>query len=102
MRNISQEIRDVAVFFLAALTFNLDSNRLIQRGELLSASTEFAPNFIIDTILVPNSSSMCLDGDVLFNATRSAGSLGAPINLLIKQSSHSPGSTRIICLIGCR
>ena len=32
MRSISQEIRDVAVFFLAALTFNLDSNRLIQRA----------------------------------------------------------------------
>ena len=75
MRSISQEIRNVAVFFLAASTFNLDSNRLIQRGGEGLPSACFHPNFILEIThrgvvsfcaLVLNSYHMWLGEEVLF------------------------------------
>ena len=65
MRSISQEIRNVVVFFLAAvLTFNLESNRLsLRAGERVKCL--FLNLFVCFCC--------CGRGSSMFNSTLSAG-----------------------------
>ena len=70
-------------FLLANSVRSSDGLKVVLRVEVRVKYDDYIGCLKIDS----QTTSFC--GEELFNATRSAGSLGAPINLLIKQSSHS-------------